>query len=121
MKDGHAALIILLQSLDGLALLEITKQELQGVLEHRPVEAENALRQCISAFKEFGTERSMYDSPEVKVEYLSCLKHLLTLMIDSTTEETQQSRGSTLQELKDEIKRVEAEILPYGKQKKPGS
>ncbi|KAA8547690.1 hypothetical protein F0562_004119 [Nyssa sinensis] len=111
-KDAHAALVILLQSLNALGLLETTKQELQESREENPcgADAENALSQCISAFKEFGMERSMSYSPEVKAEYLSCLKHLASLMIDSRTNGKQQSRRASLQELKDEIKHVEAEL-----------
>ncbi|XP_059452564.1 uncharacterized protein LOC132183177 isoform X2 [Corylus avellana] len=107
--EGHAALIILMQSLDALGLLEINKQELQELQEHLPVaEAENALFQCISAYKEFETERSISDSPAVKAEYLSCLKHLLSLISD--TDRTQSFEGATLKELEDEIKRLESEL-----------
>lgn len=119
IKNGRAALVILLQSLDAFGLLEITKQELLESQEENspPVEAENALFQCISAYKEFGTERSISDSPEVKVEYLSCLKHLVNLISDSNPEGTQRFKGATLQELRDEIKRLEVEISPYKKRK----
>lgn len=118
-KDENAALMILLQSLNALGLLEITKQELlESRGDHSPtVEAESALHQCISAFKEFGIGRSMHSSPDLKVEYLSCLKQLASLIRDSTTESTQQSRRATLQELKDEIKHVEAELSLRGKRK----
>ncbi|CAL5326698.1 unnamed protein product [Camellia sinensis] len=118
-KDENTALMILLQSLNALGLLEITKQELlESRGEHSPtVEAESALHQCISAFKEFGIGQSMHSSPDLKVEYLSCLKRLASLIRDSTTESTQQSRRATLQELKDEIKHVEAELSLRGKRK----
>ncbi|KAF3445181.1 hypothetical protein FNV43_RR14875 [Rhamnella rubrinervis] len=111
-KDFHTALIILLQSLDALGLLEIKKQGLQESKdEHSPiVEAENALLRCISAYKEFGTERSISDSREVKAEYLSCLMHLSSLMSDSQTERTRQFQGVNLQNLQDEIKNLEVEI-----------
>ena len=56
---------------------------------------------------QFATERQIGDSREVKVEYLSCLKHLSSLL---DVEGTKQYRGTTLQELKDEIKRVEHDI-----------
>lgn len=115
-KDGRVALLILLQSLDALGLLEITKQELQKSQEHLPVvEAENALFQCISAYKEFGTERFIADSPEVKAQYLSCLKRLSSLLSYRSTEGAQRFKGQTLQELEDEIKHLEVEISPYRK------
>lgn len=109
--DGHTALVILMQSLDGLGLLEITKQELKVAMGNRQAvvaEAENLLRQCTSAFKEFG---AIFGSHKVKAEYLSCLKHLLSLISDNTSLEN----TATLKELKDEIKRVEAEISQYRK------
>lgn len=118
-RDGRVALLILLQSLDALGHLEITKQELQesrvsNQVEHSPVEAERALFQCISAYREFGAERLISDFPEVKGQYLSCLKRLINY---SSTVGTQRLKGETLQELKDEIKHLEVEISPYRKQK----
>ncbi|KAB5560878.1 hypothetical protein DKX38_005835 [Salix brachista] len=113
-REGHAALVILLQSLDALGLAETAKQELlesQG--EHLPhVEAENVLLQCISSYKEFEAEKLISDSPKVKTEYLSCLRHLLSLMIDAGSEDK-----VTLKDLDDEIKHVEGEISDYSKQK----
>ncbi|PON33499.1 hypothetical protein PanWU01x14_352240 [Parasponia andersonii] len=118
-KNGHEALVILLQSLDALGLLEITKKELQESKdEHAPVvEAENALLRCISAYKKFGSERPISYSREVKTEYLSCLKHLASLISDSSTERTQQSKGLKLQDIKEEIKRLEAEVSPLRKRR----
>ncbi|XP_059640770.1 uncharacterized protein LOC132282943 [Cornus florida] len=116
-KNNHAAFVILLQSLKTLGLLEIKKQELQESWKDHPSgpEAENAFHQCISAFKEFGNERPMSNSHEAKAEYLSCLKHLLTLFNNSPIGSSQLSRRSFLQELKDEIKRVEVELPPKEK------
>ncbi|XP_030952902.1 kinesin light chain 3 isoform X2 [Quercus lobata] len=113
-RDGRVALLILLQSFDALGHLEITKQELQESREHSPVEVERALFQCISAYREFGAERSISDFPEVKGQYLSCLKRLISY---SSTVGTQRLKGETLQELEDEIKHLEVEISPYRKQK----
>lgn len=113
-REGHAALVILLQSLDALGLAETAKQELlesQG--EHLPhVEAENVLLQCISSYKEFEAEKLISDSPKVKTEYLSCLRHLLSLMIDAGSKDK-----VTLKDLDDEIKHVEGEISDYSKHK----
>ncbi|CDP01646.1 unnamed protein product [Coffea canephora] len=111
-KNEHSAMLILLQSLNALASLEITKLELQESMdEDRPVfEAEKILHECMSTFKEFGTETSLSSSPEVKTEYLSCLKHLLALINDNSTASVKQSRKAALEELKDEIKHVEVEI-----------
>ncbi|EOY03039.1 Tetratricopeptide repeat-like superfamily protein [Theobroma cacao] len=71
-RDGHAALIILLQSLDALGLLEISRQELQksGDKSLSSPEAKTAHFECISAYKEFATERSIRDSPEEPNRYL---------------------------------------------------
>ncbi|KAH9675480.1 tetratricopeptide repeat (TPR)-like superfamily protein [Citrus sinensis] len=109
LREGHTAFIILLQSLEILALLETNKQELQESKEEilACYEAENALLECISAYKEFGTEKPIGDSFEVKAAYLSCLKHLSSLI---STGRAQRSKEATLQGLKDEIKRIEAEI-----------
>ncbi|KAK3218560.1 hypothetical protein Dsin_012530 [Dipteronia sinensis] len=112
-RDRCAALVILLQSLDTLGLLEITRQELiESREENLPnPQAESALFDCISAYKEFGTEKSISDSPEVKAEYVSCSKHLLSLIDnDNSTGRTQSSKKTTLQELKEEIKRIDDEI-----------
>lgn len=117
-KDALVALLILLQSLHALGLLEITEQDLQESQGHLHVsEAENALSQCISAYKEFENERSLSDSPEVKVEYLSCLKRLSSLINHTTTEGTRKFKGATLQELEDEIKNLEVEISSYRNRK----
>uniref|UniRef100_A0A6N2LF61 Uncharacterized protein n=1 Tax=Salix viminalis TaxID=40686 RepID=A0A6N2LF61_SALVM len=113
-REGHAALVILLQSLDALGLAETAKQELlesQG--EHLPhVEAEHVLLQCISSYKEFEAEKLISDSPKVKTEYLSCLRHLLSLMIDAGSNDK-----VTLKDLDDEIKHVEGEISDHSKHK----
>ncbi|KAM7280198.1 hypothetical protein ACFE04_007332 [Oxalis oulophora] len=109
-RDGSAALIILLKSLDALGVLETTKHEvLQSQKEgHSPNhEAQNALFRCISAYKEFEHNTQISDSRQVKVEYLSCLKHLLSLINGGSAN---RSKGPTLQELKDEIERIEAKI-----------
>ncbi|XP_058009281.1 uncharacterized protein LOC110645922 isoform X3 [Hevea brasiliensis] len=120
-REGRAALIILLQSLDTLGLLEITKQELQESMEEHPdppsFGTKSAFFQCISAYKEFESDRLISDSPEVKVEYLSCLKRLSSLISNGEVKEIEVSGKATLQELNDEIKRVEGEISRYRKHK----
>ncbi|KAG8488249.1 hypothetical protein CXB51_018304 [Gossypium anomalum] len=103
-KQGYG-----LQSLNELGLLEINRQELQesGAKLSSTPEVKNAHFECISAYKELATERLIGDSTQVKAEYLSCLKHLSSLL---DAEGTTEYRGTTLQELKDEIKRVEDDI-----------
>lgn len=59
---------------------------------------------------QFETKRSISDSPAVKAEYLSCVKHLSSLIIDTNTDSTQRFKGVTLKELEDEIKRLESEL-----------
>lgn len=59
----------------------------------------------------------MSESPEVKAEYLSCLKHLSSLISDGNAAGAHKCRGTNLQELKDEIKHVEAEISQYRKKR----
>ncbi|XP_047164677.1 uncharacterized protein LOC124834109 isoform X2 [Vigna umbellata] len=80
-KEGQAALAILLQSLNTLSSVELEKQELQKIQEGNiNLEAQEALLQCISAYKEFVSERSIADTPEIKNEYLSCLKRAQNLL-----------------------------------------
>ncbi|KAI5648098.1 hypothetical protein M9H77_34103 [Catharanthus roseus] len=102
----------ILQSLNALALLEITKLELRESRDHHlPVtEAERIFRQCVSAFKEFAAETSLCNSPEVKAEYLSCMKQLLALINYSPTISSQQSSKALMEQLEVEIKRVEYEL-----------
>ncbi|CAK9164067.1 unnamed protein product [Ilex paraguariensis] len=89
---------------------EMEEIDFYSVEKNTPVlDPEEAFHQCILAFKEFASERSLSDSPEVKFEYLSCLKHLSSLM---STKGMDQGRSGTLQMLKDEIKRVELELSP---------
>lgn len=105
-KDARVALVILLQAHNALAQLEIAIQELQhiegggGDKPSSTHEAENALRQCISSFKEFAT---MELSREVKFEYVSCLKRLLALMDAYGNPLHSQEKA----QLQDEIKRIE--------------
>ncbi|PQM42428.1 kinesin light chain 3-like isoform X1 [Prunus yedoensis var. nudiflora] len=114
-KNLHVALVILLQAFDALGLLAITKQELQESKQDECLpnsEAENALLRCISTYKKFVTEMSIAEFPEVKAEYLKCLKHLLSLNGNSTTQTSQQSTRVNLQDLRDEIKRLELQLSP---------
>lgn len=111
-RDEHAALVILLQSFESLALLEINRNEMQEPKEEHPEAAEDALLQCISAFKEFGTGTHLGDSPELKSEYLSCLKHLSAFLAEKALQGTTNSKARSdisLPELKDEIRRIENE------------
>ncbi|KAK9197029.1 hypothetical protein WN943_005163 [Citrus x changshan-huyou] len=97
LREGHTAFVILLQSLEILALLETNKQELQESKEEilACYEAENALLECISAYKEFGTEKPIGDSFEVKAVYLSCLKHLSSLIGGGTNAKLPADFGGT--------------------------
>ncbi|KAK9950851.1 hypothetical protein M0R45_006317 [Rubus argutus] len=119
-NNGRVPLVILLQASDALGHLEITKKQLQGSKqsEHSSnIEAENALHKCISAYKEFVTERSIPESPEINAEYLKCLKHLLSLNSDSTSKRKQQSAGVNFQDLREEIKRLEVKLSPPRKRR----
>ncbi|XP_050388004.1 uncharacterized protein LOC126804968 isoform X4 [Argentina anserina] len=112
-NNGQVPLVILLQASDALGLLEITKEQLQGSeqYEHAAnIEAENALLECILAYKEFVSERSIPESPEMKVEYLKCLKRLMSLNSDGTRERIQQYIGVNSQDLRNEIKSLEVEL-----------
>ncbi|KAL4324156.1 hypothetical protein GQ457_11G005370 [Hibiscus cannabinus] len=107
-RDGHVALMMLLKSLDALGLMEINRQELQDSREKSSTpEAKNAHFECISAYKELATTKLISGSAEAKAEYLSCVKHLSSLL---EAEGATQYRGTTLQELKDEVRRVEHDI-----------
>ncbi|XP_022143433.1 uncharacterized protein LOC111013309 isoform X2 [Momordica charantia] len=113
-KDGRTALLILLQSLDSLGHLEITLQEMQGSKEDPSlILAENVLFECISAYQKF--KGSIFETPEVKAEYCACLKHLSSLVRDDKT--IGQARRISLQDLQDEISRLEVELSPYRKRK----
>ncbi|KAI8540931.1 hypothetical protein RHMOL_Rhmol08G0023100 [Rhododendron molle] len=112
-KDEQAARVILLQSLNALGLLEITKKEiLESKGEHSPAkETEDSLRHFISAFNMFRTERLKKSfSSELRSEYLSCLKNFSSLISNSTSDSMQ--RG-LLETLEDEIKHVEVFICIF--------
>ncbi|CAN1228566.1 hypothetical protein LINPERPRIM_LOCUS2980 [Linum perenne] len=110
-REGRVALITLLQSLDILGLLEIKQQELQEKEQKKySPAAEAALSRCISVYKEFEAEKSISNFPEVKSKYLSCLKRLLTFISSTINHNGENSKSATLEELNDEINRVEAEI-----------
>ncbi|KAK7387371.1 hypothetical protein VNO78_28122 [Psophocarpus tetragonolobus] len=87
-KEGQAALAILLQSLNTLSSVELDKQELQKIQDRDiNIEAKEALLQCISAYNEFVHNRSVADTPEIKNEYLSCLKRAQNLFGHKIVEE----------------------------------
>ncbi|XP_061352800.1 uncharacterized protein LOC133297647 isoform X2 [Gastrolobium bilobum] len=88
-KEGQTALVILLQSLSTLSSVELAKQELQETQEGNiNLEAQEALLQCISTYKEFVYEKkSIADTPEIKNEYLSCLKRAQNLLGNKLDEE----------------------------------
>ncbi|PHT31332.1 hypothetical protein CQW23_27669 [Capsicum baccatum] len=113
-RSRQSALIILLQSLDALSLLEMKKLELEDSKDSYSSEAESALRGCISAYKEFVTEKSLSDAPGVKAEYVLCLKHLVDLLTDNETSSKDRSSNAVLQKLKDEIKHVEVDLAKKG-------
>ncbi|CAK8566666.1 unnamed protein product [Lathyrus sativus] len=81
-KEAQATLVILLQSLNTLSSVELAKQELQQIQEVEiNLKAKEALLQCIAAYNEFVVhKKSIGDSPEIKNEYLSCLKRAQTLL-----------------------------------------
>ncbi|KMS99113.1 hypothetical protein BVRB_2g047560 [Beta vulgaris subsp. vulgaris] len=116
-KDEHTALILLLQSLKALAHVEMAKQEEQQTREDMLVlEAEKSLRHCIRAFKEYEAVTSTSTTIESKGEYVSCLKKLLSLIID-TTKNPEQLRKADIQELKEEIRHAEEQISSRRKHK----
>lgn len=59
---------------------------------------------------QFAAETSLCNSPEVKAEYLSCMKQLLALINYSPTISSQQSSKALMEQLEVEIKRVEYEL-----------
>ncbi|XP_073278815.1 uncharacterized protein [Primulina huaijiensis] len=104
-KDGHPMMLILLQSLNALGSLEIRKLQFQDSRECIPSEADASLLQCMSILKEFGNEKSLLDSSEVKAEYLSCLQCLNDLISKSKASEIAMGK-----EIENEIQRVQDEI-----------
>ncbi|KAM0960706.1 hypothetical protein ACFX2I_025613 [Malus domestica] len=119
-RSCRVPLVIMLQAFDALSLVAIAKQELQESKQDEcspNIEAEDALFRCISAYKEFVTEKSVAEFPEVKAEYLKCLKHLISLNSGTSTQRSQQSTRVNLQDLRDEIKHLELELSPSRKRK----
>ena len=53
----------------------------------------------------------MLNSPDVKSEYLSCLKRLMNLISEDIASDTTE-RSRTLKELRDEALHAEAELSP---------
>ncbi|CAH8366292.1 unnamed protein product [Eruca vesicaria subsp. sativa] len=106
----HAALVILLRSLESLAVLETSKNEIPEAKERDPHAAEDALVQCLSAYKEFGCGSQLRDSPEVKSEYVSCLKHLSVLLANKETRGNSEASPISIAELKEEVRRIEMDL-----------
>ncbi|KAJ0534644.1 putative tetratricopeptide-like helical domain superfamily [Helianthus annuus] len=122
MYSERTALLILLQALNALSQLEVTKAELHEPVEKemlRHPEAEKALLDCISAYKHYGIQRSLYNFGDIKGEYLSCLKHLSALLTHSDSNGLKQSGRPSLQEVLNEIKRVEGGSSSSMPNKKP--
>ncbi|GFS39506.1 hypothetical protein Acr_00g0063350 [Actinidia rufa] len=70
-----------------------------------------------SAMVLFKNVLSMSNSPDLKLEYLSCLKNLLSLDRDISSDRTRLTRIGFSQALEDEIKRVEGELSTKEKRK----
>ncbi|KAM7515872.1 hypothetical protein LguiA_005455 [Lonicera macranthoides] len=102
LKVFNVVLKSLLQSFLALAMVDINKgsTEQDGVLG-----VEDCAHQSISAFKKYSSKRWLTPSSEVKAYYLKCLKHFLKLLKSRTTTK------ATLQELEDEVRRIEGELL----------
>ncbi|GAB4827303.1 hypothetical protein Ancab_034190 [Ancistrocladus abbreviatus] len=97
--------------------VEEDAKDLSWLEEASVFATESALHKCISAYREYGNKKSISASVEVKAEYLSCLKCLLNLIHDTMTKKAGPVGRATTQELKDEIKHVEAEISQSRKQR----
>ncbi|GJV61845.1 kinesin light chain 3 isoform X1 [Tanacetum coccineum] len=109
--SARTALLILMQGLNALSQLEVTNVTLQeSGVKHEEIlphpEAEKKLLDCVSAFKQFGIQMSLADFGDIKGEYLSCLKHLSVLLGKSINNSL---KRPTMEELLNEIKRVEGE------------
>lgn len=115
-KDQHMSLLILLQSLDLVGLLDITKSELleQGLEENFISDAKLILHECISMFKE-PVMRNLLNSPDIKTEYLSCLKHATNIASEVIGGNTERARE--LKELIDEARRIETLLSRSSRQK----
>ncbi|MED6143294.1 hypothetical protein PIB30_004795 [Stylosanthes scabra] len=74
-REAQATLLILMQSLSTLSSVEAAKQELLETQERNSnLKAKEPLLECIRAYKEFVTNKSIPDNTEIKNEYHSCLK-----------------------------------------------
>ncbi|KAL8142111.1 hypothetical protein V2J09_015143 [Rumex salicifolius] len=109
-RNTHAAFVILLQSLNALGRAEVSKHEFEDLgLESSILEAEKAFYGCLTTFKEYTTGKT--STPlEAKMEYLSCLKQLVSLYSDPRTRNTRRPKKPNVEQLKEEIKRIELEI-----------
>lgn len=61
-------------------------------------------------FVQLRSEHAVSDSPEIKAEYLSCLRSLHHLIINGNTSPVGEDK-----EIRDEIRRVESELSDAGR------
>ncbi|GAA0159217.1 hypothetical protein LIER_16047 [Lithospermum erythrorhizon] len=106
-KDRDWATIILLQSYHNLAWVETAEMEVQDAgKQDFLLVVENTLRRCISAYTEYETLVQSPASPEVKAQYILCLKNLSTFLCEKAS--MGEPTKHNLEEIKREIKRVES-------------
>lgn len=68
-----------------------------------------------SCFLQFGYGIQLQDSPEVKSEYLSCLRHLSALLANKETTVNSKASPISLPELKEEVRRIEIDLRSHKK------
>ncbi|KAJ3674128.1 hypothetical protein LUZ60_006120 [Juncus effusus] len=112
-RELQSALLIFLQALDAIGHLEIKKHEIispQGSSEY-PYEAELALKECISIYKEPYMRRVLDNVREVKSQYITCLNRLSNII---------QENGNNLQrtEAKDLIEETKLILDELSSKKK---
>lgn len=112
-ENGHAALLILMQSFNALGQLEISMLELHQATKKDSGEditkAEEAVRQCISIVKKTGIPEHILKSAPIKKEYVSCLQHLTGLLSRTSIKRDKQVKQE-LRQLNKEIMQIEAEL-----------
>ncbi|XP_078428896.1 tetratricopeptide repeat (TPR)-like superfamily protein isoform X2 [Wolffia australiana] len=112
-KNYRMALMILIQSLSAMGLIELSKlqiqKEMMQPLLNAASKSEHVLRECIAIYREKELW-SLLKYQDVKEEYLSCLRRLISVLEECSSARRDQ-HGMTLKELMEEVKRIENDIL----------
>ncbi|XP_020599599.1 uncharacterized protein LOC110039005 isoform X2 [Phalaenopsis equestris] len=113
VMDRKFALIILLQSLDFLGLLKAAKNEMPETETSEmcvlQFDIQSALHECISIFREPATRSLLLSFEDVKEEYISCLNHLMNILLEDAKNSSLKS-SKALEELIDHAQQIKGEL-----------